>query len=158
MNNRRTVITGLGVISPLGNTVQSFYQSLRDNRSSIREMTEWENGSGGDNQYIGSPVVLNEPDVKGIPRAYRRSMAPIAIYSALAAKQAVADAGLTDTSNPGTGCVIGSTMGGTSAISEAYRIMTFGRGLEEMPAMQFFKSVSHTAAFNVAHFLNITPF
>ena len=54
------------------------------------------------------------------------------------------------------GCIVGSTMGGSSAIAESYRICVFGKGMEEMSSMQFFKCVSHTAAFNVSHLFNVT--
>ena len=155
---RRCVITGIGVISPLGNTLHDFYEALRRGESAIREMTEWENGPFENICVPGSPVRLDETMIRSIPRASRRSMSRISLHASFAAQQAAADAGLTpeDLKDPRTGCIIGSTMGGTSAVSESYHVLYGGGGLSEMPAMQFFKSVSHTAAFNVSHYLGIT--
>ena len=160
MNKKRCVITGMGVVSPLGNKHVQFYTGLRSGLCGIREMTEWDIAGAGtaDATYFGSPVELDEKFIKSLPRSMRRSMSKISLYASCAALQAIEQAGLQigELNNQRTGCIIGSTMGGTSAISEAYRIVTFGKGLEEMSSMQFFKSVSHTAVFNVSHFLNIT--
>ena len=41
MDRRRVVITGTGVISPLGNTVEELYARLRNGESGVREMREW---------------------------------------------------------------------------------------------------------------------
>ena len=158
MNKRRCVITGMGVISPLGNSPDELYASLRKGCCGIRTMDEWKNQPFGAEKFLGAPVELPPDFAKTIPRTLRRSMSPISLFAAYAAKQAAADAGLTpeDLQTSRTGCIIGSTMGGTSAISEAYRIVTEDGGIENMSSMQFFKSVSHTAVFNVSHLLNIT--
>ncbi len=150
---RRVVITGMGAVSPLGNSPGSFFEALLAGKSSIRRMTEWEQCS-----YLGSPVRLPEEFAASLPRSLRRSMSPVSLYSAFAAKQAAADSGLTPEmlASGRTGCVIGSTMGGSTAISESYRILYSGGGLADMSSMQFFKCVSHTAAFNTAHCMGIT--
>lgn len=158
MNRRRCVITGLGVISPLGNSPQELYASLRSGRCGIRTMEEWDHKAFGVEQFLGAPVSLPQGFTKSLPRNIRRSMSNISLYASFAALQAVAQAGLSDEilHSPRTGCVIGSTMGGTSAISEAYRIISQDHSIENMSSMQFFKSVSHTAVFNVSHLLGIT--
>lgn len=158
MKRRRCVITGLGVISPLGNSPDELYNALYQGKCGIRVMDEWQEKQFGAEKFLGSPVVLPPDFTKSIPRAMRRSMSNISLYASYAAKQAVADSGLTedDLRSRSTGCVIGSTMGGTTAISEAYRIVNEEGGVENMSSMQFFKSVSHTAVFNVSHLLNIT--
>lgn len=155
---RRCVITGVGVLAPLGNSLPEFYDALRRGESSVREMTEWEHGPFEGLRVPGSPVVLDEARIRAIPRPLRRSMSRISVLASLAAEQAAADAGLGPETlhSPRTGCIIGSTMGGTSAISESYQVLYNGGGLAEMSSMQFFKSVSHTAAFNVSRFLQIT--
>jgi len=158
MNRRRCVITGLGVISSLGNSPEELYISLKQGRSGIRVMEEWKERQFGADKFLGAPVVLPADFIKSIPRSMRRSMSNISLYASFAATRAIEDAKLTKQflCTPRTGCIIGSTMGGTTAIAEAYRIVTEDGGVENMSSMQFFKSVSHTAVFNVSHLFNIT--
>ena len=153
MDRKQVVITGRGVVSPLGNTPSVLYVNLRSGVSGIRPMTEW----GGETPApLCAPVVLPPGTEKSIPRAWRRSMGRVGIFAALAARSAAEEAALSaeELSGGRCGCVIGSTMGGSNSISEAYRLMFNGRR-DEMSAMQFFKCVSHTAAFNAANLLGI---
>ena len=149
---RRVVITGMGVVSSLGNTPEELYANLAAGRSGVREMPEW----GGTPLKLAAPVILPEGMEKTIPRIFRRAMGRVGMYSALAARSAVENAGLAaDFLESGKcGCVIGSTMGGSGSIAETFRLLLSGRG-EEIPATQFFKCVSHTAAFNAANLLRI---
>ncbi len=155
---RRVVITGIGLTSPLGNSPDELYAELKAGKCSIREITEWNHTPLKDNRFFGSPVSLPPEYAKSLPRSVRRSMSSISLYAAYAAQQAVYDSGLSPEEVAGgrCGCVVGSTMGGSSAIEEAYRILLSGKGLEEMSSMQFFKCVSHTAAFNVSHLFSVT--
>lgn len=158
LNRRRCVITGLGVISSLGNTPEDLYASLQRGDCGIRVMEEWKDKPFGAEKFLGAPVALPPDFVKSIPRSMRRSMCNISLYASWAATRAIKDSQLTEEilHSVRTGCVIGSTMGGTSAIAEAYRIVTEEGSVENMSSMQFFKSVSHTAVFNVSHLFNIT--
>jgi 3-oxoacyl-[acyl-carrier-protein] synthase II len=78
--------------------------------------------------------------------------------AAQAAKEAVCDAKLDDEfiSSGNVGCIIGSTMGGAEALTEAFEMILPDKDLNNAPGMQFFKCVSHTAAMNVSQYLNIT--
>ena len=158
MKRRRCVITGLGVLSPIGNSPEGLFSALKNGVCGIRRMEEWQEKQFDADKFLGAPVSLEKEFIKSIPRSARRSMSNISLYASYAAAKAIADAGLTEPelNSPRTGCVIGSTMGGTTAISEAYRIVTEEGGVENMSSMQFFKSVSHTAVFNVSHLFNIT--
>ena len=133
MNRRRVVITGRGVVSSLGNTPSGLYENLRSGVSGIRRMTEW---SGENSAPLCAPVVLPSGTEKSIPRVWRRSMGRIGIFAALAARSAVEEAALSaeEVSGGRCGCVIGSTMGGSNSISEAYRLMFNGRR-DEMSAL-----------------------
>ena len=150
MNKRRIVVTGRGVVSSLGNTPDELYRNLAEGKCAVRSMTEWEGGK------LAAPLTLPPEKAKQIPRQYRRSMGNISIYAALAAKAAVEDAALApeELSSGRCGCVIGSTMGSSNCIAETFRLILSGKA-EEIPAPQFFKCVSHTAAFNTAAYLNI---
>ncbi len=153
--NRRVVITGRGVISSLGHTPEELFRNLEDGKSGVRFMTEWPGKQSG---TLGAPVALSEEEIRSIPRTFRRSMGGVALYAALASRSAVKEAGLTEEFLTGgdCGCVVGSTMGSANSLNETYRILLLGNGMEEMSSMQFFKCVSHTAAFNTANLFGIT--
>lgn len=108
---RRVVITGLGVVSCLGNSKQAVIESLRAGRSGI-SANEMFREYGLRSQVAGS-VDINIED--HIDRKVRRFMGDAAAYSYIAMQQAIDDAGLeeSDVSNPRTGLIAGS--GGASS-------------------------------------------
>jgi 3-oxoacyl-[acyl-carrier-protein] synthase II len=152
---RRVAITGLGVITPLGNSVASFIQGLEQGRNASVYMPEWEQYKGL-HCLVGSPAKLE--DEKLIPRQNRRSMGRLSIFSVQATQQAIKDAKLTqeDITSGRLGCVIGSTMGSAESIAEAFETLLPDNDLSKLPSTKFFQCVSHTAALNVGQFLGIT--
>jgi len=154
VKKRRAVVTGIGVVSPLGNSVSAMYEALKANRSGIRAMPEWKDYFG---KVIGAaPVTLDDAQVKKINRKVRRTMGNAALFAGLAALEAVGQSGL-DPALFGTGrvaTVIGSTIGSASGMSEACIAEVTGRK-EELSAGSFFKLMSHSASFNVADMFGI---
>jgi 3-oxoacyl-[acyl-carrier-protein] synthase-1 len=108
---RRVVISGIGVISCLGNSQDEVTDSLKAGRSGIT-FNETFKEMGLRSQVCGS-VDLNIAD--HIDRKVRRFMGDAAAYSYLAMQQAIEDAGLDEeqVSNPRTGLIVGS--GGASS-------------------------------------------
>ena len=152
----RVVITGCGVVSALGFDRATLFERLLAGENAVRIMPQWEL-PGATGAILAAPLTLDHERVMTIDRKLRRSMAPVAVYATLAARDAIAESGLSDDelTNGTTGCAIGSTLGSPSAIHETMRLF-HDSGLENMPAQQFFKSVSHTAAFNVANVFGLT--
>ncbi|MBI5093661.1 MAG: beta-ketoacyl-ACP synthase I [Candidatus Hydrogenedentes bacterium] len=110
--NRRVVITGMGIVSCLGNDKQSVLESLREGRSGIRAKDDYRE-MGFRCQVAGSIDI----DIEArIDRKVRRFMGNAAAYAFIAMEQAIADAGLaeTDVSNPRTGLIVGSGGGSPS--------------------------------------------
>ena len=95
MKQRRCVITGIGVVSPLGNSRAELYAALRDSGCAIRTMEEWGEQDMNSGAFYGAPVVLPDGFVKSLPRAIRRSMSSISLYSSISAlsPKSVAGAG-----------------------------------------------------------------
>ena len=147
----RVVITGCGVVSALGMTRGELFQRLLAGQSAVRAMPEWEL-RGATGELLAAPVELPRERLLSLDRKLRRSMAPVAVFAALAAGEAIAESGLApeELSSGEAGCAIGSTLGSPGAIYETMTLFS-QNGLESLPAQQFFKSVSHTAAFNVAN-------
>lgn len=117
---RRVAITGIGVISPLGNSVDIFWDNLTAGRSGIAPLTFFDTEPyhcrfGGEVRGFEPSVHFNNPkDAKRMDRYAQMAMA--------AAKQAVADSGL---DLPGDhpdriGVLIGSGIGGLKSLEDQH--------------------------------------
>ncbi len=151
---RRVVITGLGAITPLGNSVEEFISGLERQECATEFIPEWQNYKGL-RCLVGAPVRMQ--DEKLIPRQNRRSMGRLSIFAVQAAQQALSDARIfpEELSSIGLGCVIGSTMGSAESIAEAFETILPDNDLAKLTSTKFFQCVSHTAALNVAQYLGI---
>ena len=111
---RRVVITGIGIVSCLGNDKQSVSASLRACRPGIRFNPSY--AEMGLRSQISGSVDLNLEEL--IDRKVFRFMGNAAAYAYLAMQQAITDSGLTleEISNPRIGLVAGS--GGASTINQ----------------------------------------
>jgi len=108
---RRAVITGMGLISPLGNTLADTLHSLQEGQSGIRYQPAYK--ELGLRAQIGAFTDIIPKD--HIDKKVLRFMGNAAAYAYLAMTDAIKDADLSENqiSNPRTGLIIGS--GGTSA-------------------------------------------
>ncbi|MBP1475929.1 beta-ketoacyl-ACP synthase I [Frateuria sp. MAH-13] len=108
---RRVVVTGMGIVSCLGNVADTVARALRDMKSGIRAMPDYAT-RGLRSQVAGVPHIDLEA---AIDRKLRRFMGDAAAYAYVSMRSAIADAGLTQeqVSHPRTGVVAGS--GGGSA-------------------------------------------
>src|SRR5690349_3188103 len=103
---RRVVVTGLGIVSSIGNNAQEVVASLHDAKSGIVAADDYKK-MGFRSQVHGSLKV----DVDAaVDRRAKRFMGDGAAYAWLAMNQAIQDAGLepTDISNERTGLIVGS--------------------------------------------------
>ena len=103
---RRVVITGLGIVSPIGNTADEVTASLRSGKSGIVFAPEYAE-HGFRSQVHGMPQIVLEDHVD---KRNLRFMGPGAAYNFIAMEQAIADSGLeeSDVSNERTGLIMGS--------------------------------------------------
>jgi 3-oxoacyl-[acyl-carrier-protein] synthase-1 len=110
---RRVVVTGMGIISSIGNDINEVTESLKTGRSGIVAAPDYTE-KGFRSQIHGLPKI----DVtEHIDKRQMRFMGQGAAYNYLAMEQAIADSGLedSDVSNERTGMVMGS--GGPSTIN-----------------------------------------
>ncbi len=114
---RRVVVTGMGIVSSIGNNAQEVQASLREGKSGIVKSDVYAE-MGFRSQIYGSLKIDLETVVD---RRARRFMGDGAAYAAVAMQQAITDAGLTDdlVSNPRTGLIVGSGGPSTKAIVAA---------------------------------------
>ena len=106
MHQRRVVVTGMGVVSCLGNDQASVAASLRDSRSGISFIPEYAE-MGLRSHVAGAPKI---DLVEQIDRKLKRFMGDAAGYAYVAMRDAIADAGLADEQvrNERTGLIAGS--------------------------------------------------
>ena len=118
---RRVVITGLGIISPIGNNADEVTQSLRDGRSGIVFAPEYAE-HGFRSQIHGMPQIVLEDH---IDKRDLRFMGDGAAYTFIAMQQAVRDSGLSDAdiSNDRTGIIVGSGGPSTKSFFKAHNIV-----------------------------------
>ncbi len=108
---RRVVITGVGIVSCIGNTLEPVTAALREGRSGVVAVPEYAD-LGLRSQIAGLP------DLSGLPtidRKLRRFMGEGAMYAYHALRRAIDDAGLASdkVSHPRTGLIVGSGAGST---------------------------------------------
>ena len=127
MSRRRVVVTGLGCISPVGNTVPEAWASLLAGRSGIGAITKFD-ASTFASRIAGE---VKGFDLEAYMRAKEaRTMDTFIHYGVAAAAQAVADSGLPTGDSLGEelatriGCVIGSGIGGLPMIEATHGELT----------------------------------
>jgi 3-oxoacyl-[acyl-carrier-protein] synthase-1 len=108
---RRVVVTGMGIVSSIGNNTQEVLASLREAKSGISSAPEYAD-KGMRSQVHGQPSVKPE---EVVDKRNMRFMGEGSGWNFIAMEQAIQDAGLSpeDVSNPRTGIIMGS--GGPSA-------------------------------------------
>ena len=118
---RRVVITGIGIISPIGNSAAEVEASLRAGKSGIVAAPDYTE-KGFRSQVKGMPQIVLEDY---IDKRDLRFMGPGAAYNFLAMQQAIADSGLSDAdvSNPRSGLIMGSGGPSTSNFFYAHQMV-----------------------------------
>ena len=111
---RRVVVTGLGIVSCLGNDQQQVLDALKNGRSGIRFKEEY--AERGFRSHVAGSVDIDLDAL--IDRKLRRFMGDAAAYAYVSMAQAVEDAGLTEAqvSDVRTGLIAGS--GGASSANQ----------------------------------------
>ena len=123
MTRRRVVVTGLGCVSPVGNTVADAWANLLAGKSGIDMITRFD-ATNFSCRIAGEVKGFNVEDYMSAKEA--RTMDAFVHYGIAAAAQAVADAGLTTGDALGEeqatriGCVIGAGIGGLPLIEETH--------------------------------------
>jgi len=149
-NQRRVVVVGMGIRSPVGNTLEAFVKSLKERRSGICTMPEWQNIKRLRTRVAGLCHIEGEEEL--IPRPYRRSMGRVAMLAALSAIDAVKASGISgeEIASQACGVSYGSTEGSTRSQMDYIGNMIQNRSLEGIPPSWYLKCMSHTCAANIS--------
>src|SRR5687768_14580969 len=127
MSRRRVVVTGLGLISPVGNSVEEGWANLLAGRPGIDTITKFDASAFSCN-FAGEVKGFNVEDY--IPAKEARHMDTFIHYGLAASIQAVRDAGLptgealSEEQAERIGCLVGSGIGGLPMIEETHKEYT----------------------------------
>jgi 3-oxoacyl-[acyl-carrier-protein] synthase II len=130
MRERRVVITGLGALTPVGNTAEEFWSSLKQGKSGIGPITKFdvsEKGANGEFKYVTriAGEVRNFDETKYVDKKEARRLDPYLKYAIATSAMAVEDAALDTAKVDSTrfGVLIGSGIGGISTLIEGQKVL-----------------------------------
>ena len=140
---RRVVVTGLGIVSSIGNNAREVRNSLREGVSGIVASPSY--AELGFRSRVEGSLKIDLEAV--IDRKTRRFMGDTAAYAYLAMEEALADAGLSeaDLKNDRTGLIVGSGGPSTKTLVKAADV-TRNRGPKKVGPTQVPKSMSSTCS------------
>ncbi|MDP2790167.1 MAG: beta-ketoacyl-ACP synthase II [Rectinemataceae bacterium] len=153
-SRRRVVVTGLGIVSPIGNDIPSFWASVKAGRSGIGPITQIDASDLA--VKIAGEVKNFDPSLRLDPKEARK-MDRYAQFSVYAALEALQDAGLTKEvlNAERTGVCIGTGQGGSTSIEEAVVRLT-ERGPGRVPPLTVAKALANFGPAQIALNLGIT--
>ncbi|WP_019956556.1 beta-ketoacyl synthase N-terminal-like domain-containing protein [Yoonia vestfoldensis] len=145
---RRVVITGLGIVSPIGNNATEVTAALKAGTSGIVASAEM--AEHGFRSRVAGTLKIDVAD--HVDKRTLRFMGPGAAYAHIAMGQAIADAGLTPDQivNPMTGLIAGSGGPSTSAMFAAHNVVTETGATKRIGPFAVPKCMSSTVSANLA--------
>ena len=145
---RRVVVTGLGAVTPIGNTVPEFWQGIREGRVGIGEITRFDTESF--KVKLAAEVRDFDAAERMEPKAAKR-MERFSQYAVAAAKEAFADADLhLEEEDPfRAGVIVGSGIGSLETVENEYAKILKGNVKRVAPLMVP-KMISNMAAGNIS--------
>src|SRR5580704_14246115 len=149
---RRVVVTGMGIVSSIGNNTQEVLASLREGRSGVSRAEKYAE-LGFRCQVEAAPTLKAE---EAVDRRAMRFLGGGAAWNHVAMEQAIRDAGLepNEISNPRTGIIMGSGGPSTRAVVEAADTART-KGPKRVGPFAVPKSMSSTASATLATWFKI---
>ena len=145
----RVVITGVGVVSPLGNTEETFWNNLKEGVCGIGPITKFELVEGYD---VALAAEVKEFDInKHVDRKEARRLDLFSQYAVYAAKEALINANINMEQEDATkvGVIVGSGIGGLGTIETEMKKL-FDRGPKRVSPLFIPMVISNMGAGNVA--------
>ncbi|MGR3393893.1 MULTISPECIES: beta-ketoacyl-ACP synthase I [Rhodobacterales] len=145
---RRVVVTGLGIVSSIGNTADEVLASLKAGKSGISANAQMQ--EHGFRSQIAGDVDIDVSE--HVDKRTLRFMGPGAAYAHIAMQQAIADSGLeeSDVVNPRTGLVAGSGGPSTSALLTAHQTVLKTGGTKRVGPFAVPKAMCSTISANLS--------
>jgi len=151
---RRVVVTGLGAVTPIGNTVDEMWASIRAGKSGVAPITLFDTTN---HKVKIAAEVKNFETSPWIDRKEARKMARFCQFVTVAAAQAIADAGYEKEtiSKEKAGVMIGNGIGGFEVI-EASMKKYFEAGSDRIPPLSIPMLIPNEGAGNISMIFGIT--
>lgn len=151
---KRVVITGMSGYSPIGHSWQEIAESIRQQKSGVRYMHEWDVYDGLSTRLGGSIDNFERPEYMN--RKQARSMGRVALMATAATVDALKIAGLeaADLQDGNAGVAYGSSTGSTDAAAEFLNMLT-QRSTRGINANTYIKMMAHTTAVNIGVYLGL---
>ncbi len=145
---RRVVVTGMGCLSPIGNSVDETWKSLKEGKCGISTITRYDNTNF--KVKYAAEVKDFDADKYMDPKAARK-MAMFSKFAVAAAKMALDDASLTDKADilENTGIYLGVGIGGLE-VTEAAMKSYFASDLKRMPPLTIPELIPNEATGNIS--------
>jgi 3-oxoacyl-[acyl-carrier-protein] synthase II len=154
---RKVVVTGMGVVSPIGKSVEEFCESLKVGKSGIGPITAFD--TTGFDVTIAGEVKDFDPGI-WMDKKEARKMARFTQLAVAATAQALTDAGLMGEATPEgkrpvksnpdrTGIVLGNGIGGFEVVTESYKKL-FDSGPKRMLPLTVPMMIPNEAAGNIS--------
>lgn len=150
---RRVVVTGMGAITPIGNTVEEFWNSIKEGIVGIGEITKFDTT---DFKVKLAAEVKNFAAKERLDFKAAKRMEPFSQYAVAAAKEAFQDAGLNmEEEDPfRIGVIVGSGIGSLQVAEREYeKILT--KGPSRVNPLMVPLMISNMAAGNIAIYLGL---
>lgn len=155
MKKRRIVVTGLGAVTPLGNTVKESWEKIKAGRSGISKITLFD--ASDYPVQIAAEVKNFLPEEHGIDQRESRRMARFTQFLLSASYEAILDAGLNKEilCKERTGIMVGNGLAGFDVTENAYE-KYFKNGANRVPPLAIPMFIANEGAANVSMKLGIT--
>jgi len=149
MELKRVVVTGLGALTPIGNTVEEYWNGLVNGVSGANLITRFD-ASKHKTQFACE--LKNYDPGKYFDRKEVKKLDPYAQYAIIAADEAIADSGLisSDVNKDKVGVIIASGIGGIDTFLQETRAFVLGDGTPKVSPFFVPKMICDIAAGHVA--------
>ena len=148
-NRQRVVITGLGAITPLGNSIEQLWDGLLHGRSGIRRITQFDSSTlpcqiAGEIPDFEPGDYLDRKEARRMPRSGQIALG--------AATQAIADAGLPEImpDPERAGVVFGTAIGGIDKVDEGIQVLR-SQGFDKVNPFTVPSGIPNLSAFLIAN-------
>lgn len=151
---KRVVVTGMAVVTALGDNWPQFKQALQQGRNAVMHMPEWDLFDNMSTR-LAAPVSFERP--AHYPRKLIRSMGRVSLMATRATELALEDAGLLQhpaLTDGRCGIAYGSSTGSTEPVIAFGRMKTSG-DMSGVTATSYIQMMAHTTAVNVGVFFGI---
>ncbi|WP_191013875.1 beta-ketoacyl-ACP synthase II [Treponema zioleckii] len=156
MSRRRVVITGMGVISPVGNNVNDAWESVKNGKCGIDKITLFDTSRLP--VKIAGEVKDFDIEKSGVEKKAARQKARFTQFCLAASAQAVSDAGYTKETLAGekAGVLVGCCLGGMDVMGEAFgKVDDPSAGPDRMPPLTTPMMITNEAAANVSIYFGL---